>query len=106
MLSFEASGELPINATLKYYVGAKYADGTKLTLFFYNEETKQLEVKEKDLVVTDGWVELSITHCSSYVLAEPAPASAPEDNIMLYAGIGLAAVAILGAVAFLIIRRR
>jgi hypothetical protein len=106
VLSFEASGELPINATLKYYVGAKYADGTKLTLFFYNEETKQLEVKEKDLVVTDGWVELSITHCSSYVLAEPAPASAPEDNIMLYAGIGLAAVAILGAVAFLIIRRR
>jgi len=106
VLSFEASGELPINATLKYYVGAKYADGTKLTLFFYNEETKQLEVKEKDLVVTDGWVELSITHCSSYVLAEPAPASAPEDNIMLYAGIGLAAVAILGAVVFLIIRRR
>ncbi|MCK9322020.1 MAG: hypothetical protein M0P32_08470, partial [Bacteroidales bacterium] len=104
--SFAASGELPINATVKYYVGDKYENGTKLTLFFYNETTKQLEEKAKDLVVTDGWVTLSLTHCSSYVLAEPAPASTPEDSTMLYIGIGAAAAAILGAVAFFIIRRR
>lgn len=70
------------------------------------ETTKQLEEKAKDLVVTDGWVTLSLTHCSSYVLAEPAPASTPEDSTMLYIGIGAAAAAILGAVAFFIIRRR
>ncbi len=106
VLNFAASGELPINATVKYYVGDKYENGTKLTLFFYNETTKQLEEKAKDLVVTDGWVTLSLTHCSSYVLAEPAPASTPEDSTMLYIGIGAAAAAILGAVAFFIIRRR
>ena len=106
VLNFAASGELPINATVKYYVGDKYENGTKLTLFFYNETTKQLEEKAKDLVVTDGWVTLSLTHCSSYVLAEPAPASTPENSTMLYIGIGAAAAAILGAVAFFIIRRR
>ncbi len=106
VLNFAASGELPINATLKYYVGTKYADGTKLTLFFYNETTKQLEEKAKDLVVTGGWVTLSLTHCSSYVLAEPAPEPAPEGGMMLYIGLGVAAAAILAAAGFFILRRR
>ena len=106
VLKFAASGELPIDATVKYYVGENYEDGTELTLFYYNADTKQLEEKAKDIVVTDGWVTLSITHCSSYILTdEIVPVSDSEDNTLLYLGIGISAL-ILVAVAFFIMRRQ
>ncbi|MEA4978107.1 MAG: leucine-rich repeat protein [Methanomassiliicoccaceae archaeon] len=102
VLNFAASGELPINASVTYYVGDDYADGTVLTLFFYNEETKQLEDQGQDVTVTDGKVTFDLTHCSSYVLAEPSPEE--DDNTMLYIGIAAAAIAII-AVAAIVIRR-
>ena len=106
VLNFKANGKLPKDATLRSHVGDKYADGTELTLFFYNETTKQLEEKTKDLVVIDGYVTMSLTHCSSYVLAEHAPAAASEsDNTTLYIGIGVAVVAILAIVAVAFLRR-
>ena len=106
VLKFAASGELPIDATLKYYVGESYEDGMKLTLFYYNADTKQLEEKAKGIVVTDGWVTLSITHCSSYILTdEIVSASDSEDNTLLYLGIGISALILLVAVALFIMRR-
>ncbi len=102
VLNFAASGELPINASVTYYVGDDYADGTVLILFFYNEETKQLEDQGQDVTVTDGKVTFDLTHCSSYVLAEPSPGE--DDNTMLYIGIAAAAIAII-AVAAIVIRR-
>ena len=48
-----------------------------------------------------------ITYTVTYdVDGGSVPASTPENSTMLYIGIGAAAAAILGAVAFFIIRRR
>lgn len=105
VLNFAASGEIPIDATLRYYVGDEYEDGTVLTLSFYDETTKQLEENAKDFVVTDGWVTLRLTRCSSYVLAEVAPEFVPIDEITLDFEIGAVTAAIFAMSLFVFARR-
>ncbi len=46
-----------------------YFKNTKLTLLYYNPETKQMEVIKKDILASEsGIVELTFDHFSSYVL--------------------------------------
>lgn len=96
ILNFAASGNLPVDATVRYFVGADSA-GTSLTLFFYDEVTKKLEEKAEDLTVDDeGYVEFSLTHLSVYVLAEPAPGE-PADSTMTYIVVGMVILALIAA---------
>lgn len=100
VLNFAAAGELPVNAVVKYYVGDKYEDGTKLTLYFYNGT--EIEEKAGDLEVIGGYVSFEIEHCSVYVLSESVPVSG--DSSVMYIAIGAAAAVIL-AIAVVYIRR-
>ena len=76
-LSFAQHGELPGPATMMVYVGNVYADGTSLSLNFYNEESNKIELINDGLIVTNGYVEYTITHCSTYFLTQNATASNP-----------------------------
>jgi len=108
VLNFAASGELPMNATVRYYVDAdKYEDGKILTLFFYNEVTGELEEVGGDLTVTGGYVEFTLSHLSIYVLAESIATPAQDEsagNTMIYIAVGAAILAII--IASVILRRQ
>lgn len=66
---FSHHGNLPSPARIKIYVGDKYNDGEGVYLYYYDEEKKQvLLVEGKELIVTNGYVEYTITHCSMYFL--------------------------------------
>lgn len=67
-LSFQHHGALPSEATLRVNVSKSYVDGTKLYLYYYNEEKKQIEYIDNGLEVVDGHVEFKINHCSEYFL--------------------------------------
>lgn len=72
-LSFSHHGALPGPATIKTYVGNKYKDGDIVYLYYFNEEQNRVESVggvNKGLVVKDGYVEYTITHCSLYFLSQ------------------------------------
>lgn len=65
-LNFEHNGKLPNGTKVKVYVGDKFTDGNIVNVYYYNQETSNLEAIQKDLIVTEGYVEFSIEHCSDY----------------------------------------
>ncbi len=69
-LSFQHAGNLPAPATVKIYVGDKYRDGQTLWLYYYNKNDDKIEMQSQGIVVKDGYAELTITHCSDYVLTD------------------------------------
>lgn len=70
-INFAYHGNLPGTSTVKLYVGNKYGDDEKVYIYYYDEEeNKILMVGRKPLTVKDGYVEFSITHCSTYFLSE------------------------------------
>lgn len=68
LLEFGYHGNLPKGTSIKVLVADKYKDGDKLTLYYFNEETKKLEETVKDIEVKNGYVEFALEHCSEYVL--------------------------------------
>lgn len=70
-INFNFHGELPGPATIKVYVGDKYADEDTVYLYYYDEENDEvLKVGNKALTVKEGYVEFTINHCSVYFVAE------------------------------------
>ncbi len=70
-INFAYHGTLPGPATIKTYVGDKYADGETIYLYYFDEEqNKVLMVGNGALKVKDGYVEYTITHCSTYFVSE------------------------------------
>lgn len=67
-LSFTHHGSLPSEATINIYVGNHYKDGDKLYLYYYNDQTDEIEYVDKALKVKKGYVTFSIKHCSDYFL--------------------------------------
>jgi DUF1680 family protein len=77
-INFSHHGNLPGPALVKVYVGDKYEDGTKLFLFYFDQENNQVKkISEEALSVKDGYVEFTITHCSTYLLNEEGVVKAP-----------------------------
>ena len=84
-MSFSHHGVLPAPATMTVYVGNQYADGSVVFLYYYNEETGKIEAITEDgtsavnagsvhgLVVRNGYVTYTISHCSEYFLCEKDP---------------------------------
>ena len=74
-------GELPGPATVKTYVGDQYKNGDTVYLYYYNEETKKVElIGGKGLVVNGGYVEYTLTHCSTYFITTNTPDSYGIDT--------------------------
>lgn len=72
VLQFANNGILPSAATVKVYVGDKgYKAGQTVYFYYFNSATKTLEpVGNSATYTVDAWgfVNLTITHCSDYVL--------------------------------------
>lgn len=101
LLDFAHSGNLPENTMFMVEIDSELED--KLSLYYYNEKTKEYELVETEVVYTesmnDGKVYASfvLEHCSSYMLASEVVEEMPPktgDNIITYVIIGI--VSILG----------
>ena len=83
IISFEHDGDLNGKAEINLYVGDKFEPNTYINIYYYNPDTFTLEKMEnleeveedelydtyKVLVDKDGYIKMSLTHCSEYVLA-------------------------------------
>lgn len=87
-LSFAHHGELPGPAKIKTYVGNQYKNGDVVYLYYFNEEKNRVETVggKQGLVVNEGYVEYTITHCSLYFLstetAEVLNAVDPDETVI------------------------
>jgi hypothetical protein len=70
VVDFEYSGELPGVFKVAVDVSAKYADGTRLALYYNNTSAGRLENQYQVTNVRGGFAEFAISHCSEYVLVD------------------------------------
>jgi hypothetical protein len=69
-LSFYHSGELPKGTSVTVYVGNEFEDEETLKFYYYNKETKQMELIIDGLLVKEGYVTFPLEHCSDYTLTK------------------------------------
>jgi hypothetical protein len=69
-LSFYHSGELPKGTSVTVYVGNEFEDEETLKFYYYNKETKQMELVIDNLIVKEGFVTFPLEHCSDYTLTK------------------------------------
>ncbi len=74
-LHFNHEGALPTGTRVRLDVSGTYANGDKLTLYYYNPATNKLEEKVTNIEVIDGNAEFALEHCSDYVLAKEKTAA-------------------------------
>lgn len=65
-LNFEHNGKLPEGTKIKVYVGDKFKDNESVNVYYHNKDNSSLDTIKKDLVVTEGYIEFDIKHCSDY----------------------------------------
>ncbi|AOR24097.1 N-acetylmuramoyl-L-alanine amidase family protein [Clostridium taeniosporum] len=68
-LYLKYDGKLPGKAKIEAEIGSKY-NGKNMYVYYYNKNTKSLELVESDVKVKYDKVSFTITHCSDYVLSE------------------------------------
>ena len=71
LLDFLHSGALPGTATIRVNVGTAYA-GKTLYYYYYNPEYKAFEYRQSAVVDAAGFITLSQSSCSQYVLSTTA----------------------------------
>lgn len=65
-LNFEHSGNLPKGTKIRIYVGDKFEDGKHVNVYYYDNYNRKMDLIENGLIVTDGYIEFEINHCSVY----------------------------------------
>ena len=69
-IKFDHHGYLPGRALVKVKVDNKELIGKRLTLYYYNPETKEVEKVNNNIFIDkDGYAILEIDHCSDYFLS-------------------------------------
>lgn len=98
-IDFAHEGALPGKATVNVQVGDAFAEGAALTLYYYNEETGQLEPVAEQLNIENGYVSFQIDHCSAYVLAagDLAGAGFPWWGVAIIVVVAVVVIAIVMA---------
>lgn len=64
------TGKFPTGTKLKIYVGDKYKDGDKVTIYYYDKETDKLEVVSKELTIENGYVQFRTEKGSDFFISE------------------------------------
>lgn len=105
-LSFSHHGSLPTSASIKVDVSDKFKDGNKLYLYYYNEDIKKIEFIEKDIIVTDGYAEFSIDHCSQYFLTDAIVNNAENNPKSLNKVIFALTFIVIGLMAYTIFKKQ
>lgn len=80
VLNFYHNGKLPTGTSVKTYVGDKFKAGDKVALSYFNEEKNTLEETKEYTVDKDGYVTVTINHCSKYVLQAVTETSTTPEN--------------------------
>lgn len=86
VMKFPENGTLPGKATIQikvdYAMREYLGSETGLYVYYYNNQTGELELIQGDLkVVNDTYVEFTITHCSYYVLTTALPGGKCGDEV-------------------------
>ncbi|GAA0077134.1 hypothetical protein UT300005_15120 [Clostridium sp. CTA-5] len=68
-LYFKYDGKLPGKAKVKVDIGSKYND-KKMYVYYYNKNSKSLELIDSNIKVDDDEIEFSINKVGDYVLSE------------------------------------
>lgn len=103
-VSFNYHGDLPGKATVKVPV-KNFEDGQRLNLYYYNENTNEIETIRNNIMVQNGYASFEIDHCSDYflTLSVVKEASGGNNNGVLIIGM---LVVIVGLVGYTIFKNR
>ena len=85
-LNFEHSGQLPEGTKIKVFVGDKFKDNENVNVYYHNKDNSSLDTIKKELVVTEGYIEFDIKHCSDYFVtrSEIQGTAMPSNNINIF----------------------
>ena len=107
-LDFSASGRMPGDTTVSYYVGDRFADGSTVSIY-YDNVTAGCADYSGSSVVENGFIDMEIAHCSSYMIvgdgAEPSGDDSGTDMTTIAVIVVVVIVVVLIA-AFLVMRSR
>lgn len=121
VMDFEHSGALPATAEVYVRASGVYADGVKLNLYSYDEDSRSFTLEKEGVEVVSGYAVYSIDHCSVWALSDEdlAACAMPEDELdassvdvhaqdgmPVVVGAIVAAVVLAAVVAFVVVRRR
>ncbi len=100
-ISFNYHGILPTTATIKVPVN-NFNDGERLKLYYYDEDTNEIELVDDNVLVKNGYVSFEIDHCSDYFLTLSIvnEASNTNNNGMLIIGMLIIIVGLIGYTIF------
>ena len=93
------SGELPGPVTISLKTPDTIENGSKVWVYYYNEETGKLEFVAKDQEVIDGMLNVDLQHFSTYLVSNEMITDAINNpdtadlNLTLIVSLGLIAVA-------------
>ncbi len=80
-IKFNHHGYLPGRALVKVKMNNEELLGKKLTLYYYNPETKEVEkISDNIFIDKDGYAILEIDHCSDYFLSANANLLGTEET--------------------------
>lgn len=80
-IKFNHHGYLPGRALVKVKMNNEEFSGKKLTLYYYNPETKEVEkISDNIFIDKDGYAILEIDHCSDYFLSANANLLGTEET--------------------------
>lgn len=80
VVSYNYSGTLPAEASIRMNVGTQYA-GQTMNYYYYNPSTKSLEFMESVTVGDDGYVTVRQNHCSDYALVPSYISVSGNDSL-------------------------
>lgn len=103
-LDFSAQGKMPAGTTVMYYVGDVYSDGTEITVYYDNVSAGTADYAGKS-IVRNGYAEIAIPHCSSYMLVG-TPSGDGSDSPILIIIAAVIVIAIVAAAVMILRRNR
>ena len=105
-LDFSASGKMPGDTTVSYYVGDRFAEGSTVSIYYDNEETGCAEYSGNS-VVKNGFIDIGLAHCSSYmVVGDDAGSQGPGMDTSTIAIIVIVVIVIVLIAVVLVMRSR
>lgn len=104
-LDFKSSGTMPGNTTVTYVVGDKFADGSTVTIYYDDTDSKTAEYAGT-AVVSNGTIDIDLTHCSSYMIVGDGAGPDSGTDLTTLAIIVVAVIAVIAVAAFVINSRK
>lgn len=101
-LDFSASGTMPTDTVVTYYVGDRFADGSTVQIY-YDDTVGRTADYSGSAIVENGYIDVDLTHCSSYIVVGEAGSSG--SNMMLIVG-AVIVVLVVAVAAVVLLRTR